>query len=207
MIGEKIDAMPNRMLRICAFELRRDDVAALDVAGLVADDAGEFVVGLNEVDESLIDVDEAAHRREGVDLVVLDDLDRVRNVFARDLIPKVSGDALDVGVEERVGFDDAARDDLLVLGLPSAISACVDMAEDAAPGTAAKSREMIAKSGSVSRAESFLAYVAVSIRRRCVLYVDNVKNCESFVDGEGDCAALLLAEPYRDTLARKAGRP
>ena len=65
--------------------------------------------------EPLVDVDEAAHRRERVDAVVLDDLDRVRDVFARDLIPKILGDALNVGVEQRIGLDDAAGDDLLVL--------------------------------------------------------------------------------------------
>ena len=96
------------------FRLRGDDVAPLDVTGFVADDACKLVVGLNEVDEALVDVHESAHRCKGVDAVVLDDLDGVRHVFTRDLIPKVFGDALNVGVEKRIGFDDAARDDLLV---------------------------------------------------------------------------------------------
>ncbi len=90
-------------------------MTAFDVAGLVADHAGEFVVGLHEVDQPLVDVDEAAHRRERVDAVVLDDLHRIRDVFAGDLIPKILGDALDVGVEERIRLDDAPGDDLLVL--------------------------------------------------------------------------------------------
>ena len=94
MIGENIDAIPKRMFRISAFELLGEDVAPLDVAGLVTDDAGQLVVGLHEVDQALVDVDESAHRRKRVDLVVLDDLDRVGNVFARDLIPEVLGDAL-----------------------------------------------------------------------------------------------------------------
>ncbi len=42
----------------------RDDVAAFDVAGFVADDAREFVVRLHEVDQTFVDVDESAHRRE-----------------------------------------------------------------------------------------------------------------------------------------------
>jgi len=99
------------------FRVRREDVSPLDVAGLVADDACQLVVGLHEVDETLVHVHESAERRERVDLAILDDLDRVRNVFACDLIPKVAGDALNVGVEQRIGFDHAAGDDLLILGL------------------------------------------------------------------------------------------
>ena len=93
-------------------------MAPLDVSGFVTDDAGEFVVGLHEVDQSLVDVHEAAHRRKRVDLAVLDDLGVVGQIFTGDLIPEVAGDGLNVGVEQRIGLDDAARDDLLVLRLP-----------------------------------------------------------------------------------------
>jgi hypothetical protein len=87
------------------------------LALIMTDDTGELVVGLSEVDETLVNVNESAHRRKRVDLAVLDDLDRVWDVFARHLIPKVPGNALDVGIEQRIGFDHAAGDDLLVVGL------------------------------------------------------------------------------------------
>ena len=108
---------PEKKVQNFRFRVARKDVAPFDVAGLVAEDACQLVVGLDEVDQALVDVDESAHRRKGVDLAVVDDFDRVGNVLTRDLIPEVTGDAGDVGVEQRIGLDHAAGDDLLILGL------------------------------------------------------------------------------------------
>ena len=77
---------------------------------------GQLVVGLNEVDQTLVHVDVAAHRRERVDVGIADDFDRIRNVVPGAFGPQFVRDALDVRIEKRVVFDDHALDDLLILG-------------------------------------------------------------------------------------------
>ncbi len=92
-----------------------DRVTPFDVPRLVADHVGQLVVRLDEVDRPLVDVDVAAQRRERVDLRVVDDLDRVRHVFARSLRPEFVRDVADPLVQERVGHDHVRVGDLLVV--------------------------------------------------------------------------------------------
>jgi len=94
-----------------------DDVAALDVAGLVADHAGQLVVRLREIERADVDVDVAAQGRERVDVGDVEDLDRVRDVFARRLGPQLVRDVVDPLVQQGVGDDDGRVGDLLVVFL------------------------------------------------------------------------------------------
>ena len=91
------------------------DVAPLDVPRLVADHAGEFVVGLREVDRPDIDVHVAAERRERVDVLDVENLDRVRDVLAGRLRPQLVRDVVDPVVEQRIGHHDGRVGDLLVV--------------------------------------------------------------------------------------------
>ena len=95
--------------------VRGDRVAALDVARLVADDAGELVVALHEVQRAFVDVDVAAERRERVDVGHVEDLDRVRHVLARRLRPQLVRHVVDPLVEQRIGDDHGRVGDLLVV--------------------------------------------------------------------------------------------
>ncbi len=84
---------------------QRHRVAAFVVARLVTDDAGEFVVGLREVEQPFVDVNVAAERRERVDVGLVEDLDVVGNVAPRDLRPQLVADLVDPLVQQRVGDD------------------------------------------------------------------------------------------------------
>ena len=84
------------------------------MARFVADHAGEFVVGLREVEQPDIDVDEAAERRERVDVGHVENLDRVRHVLARRAREERLADAVDPGVEQRIGDDVGLRENRFV---------------------------------------------------------------------------------------------
>ncbi len=101
------------------FRLHRDDVPALDVARFVADDAGQFVVGLHEIEQRLVDVDVAAQGGKGIDIaLVSDDLDVVRHIFARRFRPQFLRHALHPADQQGVGFDHAPFHDLLIVLTP-----------------------------------------------------------------------------------------
>ena len=72
------------------FILHRHCVPALDMSRFVADDAGQFVVGLHEVEQSLVHVDETAQCRERVDVVLVQNFDAIRNVLTRGLRPELA---------------------------------------------------------------------------------------------------------------------
>ncbi len=89
MNGENMRGHAQEQPEDLRLRLHRHGVPALDVAGFVTDHAGQLVIRLHEIEQSGLHVHVPAERRERVDLVVVDDLDVVRNIFTSRLGPEL----------------------------------------------------------------------------------------------------------------------
>ena len=83
------------------------------MAGFVTQDAREFVVGVDEVEQAEVHVDETAGERKRIDIVRVDDLDGVVDVRPRAIFGEVGFDPGDPRVENRIGYEGVFRVDLL----------------------------------------------------------------------------------------------